>query len=98
MSYGDRLVAAGGTLAGLGGALGVGYFIYTLQASVSFWLWPGWAAVITTVVGLIALTVGLFKRDKGANGLHQRQRGGDASTNYQAGRDLTIERGDNGDR
>lgn len=85
------MVAVGGVVAGLGGALGVGYFIYALQSSVSFWSWPGWVGVIVTGSGLLLVIVGLFGRDKSAGG--QRQRGGASSTNYQAGRDLTINGG-----
>ena len=89
---GDRLVAAGGVVAGLGGALGVGYFIYALQSSVTFWSWPGWVAVCATLTGLAIVAIGILRRD--APKAAQHQRGGNSSTNYQAGRDLTVKRED----
>lgn len=88
MSTSDRIVATGGVVAGLGGALGVGYYIYSLEAGQSFWSWPGVVGLVATGIGLLLLVVGLSRRDTHA--ATQRQRGGKGSTNYQAGGDMTI--------
>lgn len=96
MSTSDRLVAAGGVVAGLGGALGAAYYIYSLEAGESFWAWPGVVAVGVTGIGLIVLLGGLIRRDTPAPG--QQQRGGKGSTNYQAGGDMTIGQSSDVDR
>lgn len=95
MSTPDRLVAAGGVVVGLGGALGVAYYIYSLENDLSFWSWQGVVALVVTGLGLILLVAGLLRRDTPSAA--QRQRGGKASTNYQAGRDMTIGRSDDAD-
>lgn len=92
----DKLVAAGGVVVGLGGALGVAYYIYSLETGQSFLSWPGVSALIATGIGILLLVVGLFRRDTHAAG--QRQRGGKGSTNYQAGGDMTIGRSSDADR
>lgn len=93
MSTADKLVAAGGIVVGLSGGLGVAYYIYSLESVQPFWSWPGTASVIATGIGLLLLVLGLLKRETRVEGLEQS--GGDRSTNYQAGRDMTI--GRNGD-
>jgi len=96
MSASDRLVTVGSVVVGLGGALGVAYYIYTLENSLSFWSWPSITALIATGIGLFCLVKGLFRRESPTEGL--RQRGGKRSTNYQAGRDMTIGRSDDASR
>lgn len=71
------------------------YYIYALEAGQSFWSWAGVAAVAVTGAGILLLAVGLVRRDSQAAGL--RQRGGKKSNNYQAGRDMTIGRSNDGD-
>ncbi|KAB1661919.1 hypothetical protein F8O07_08570 [Pseudoclavibacter sp. CFCC 13796] len=95
MSTPDRLVTAGGVVVGLGGALGVAYYIYSLENDLSFWSWQGVVALVVTGLGLILLVAGLLRCDTPSAA--QRQRGGKASTNYQAGRDMTIGRSDDAD-
>jgi hypothetical protein len=93
----DRWLAIGGTLAGTGAVLAVGYLVYGLQASpkVSFWHWPGYLGFALLVLGSIALVVGFLGRDPGSTPkVHQSQRGGDHSTQIQSGRDTKIGRDD----
>ncbi len=95
MSTPDRLVTTGGVVVGLGCAFGVAYYIYSLENELSFWSWQGVVALVVTGLGLILLVGGLLRRDRPSAA--QRQRGGKASTNYQAGRDMTIGRSDDAD-
>lgn len=96
MMSGDRLVSAGGVVTSLGGTLGVAFFIYSLQATLNFWSWPGWCSFGLVAVGLVIIGIGLLSRDKVSVG--QRQRAGGSSKNYQAGRDINIRRREgNGD-
>ncbi|MBC9954433.1 hypothetical protein ICM05_07195 [Leucobacter sp. cx-42] len=88
MSISERFFSLGGIVMGLGGTLGVAYYIYSLEAKVSFFSWPGMVALTVTASGLGLLLVGLFKRDPQSNSL--RQHGGHGSKNYQAGRDMVI--------
>jgi hypothetical protein len=87
----DRWLAVGGALIAVGAALGVGYWIYGMQASphVSFWHLPGFVGVALAVLGLLALAVGFFAPDW-PRGAHRSQRAGDHSTQIQSGRDTTI--------
>jgi len=88
MAFGDRLIAAGGVITGLGGVVGAGYFVYALQGRVTFWDWPGVASVVVVVVGLVGVAIGLLRphRELGRQG----QSGGDGSVNVQAGRDINL--------
>jgi hypothetical protein len=95
MTTSDRFMAAGGVVAGLGGALGVGYFIYSIESNESFWAWPGWVSIVVTLTGLTSVVLGLFRRDDRLPA--QTQRVGRNSTNYQAGRDINIDRTPNVD-
>ena len=90
MSAPDRIIAIGSVFVGLGAAIGVPYYIYSLEFEQTFWSWPGVVAVINTGIGLLLLGLGCFGRKDDALG--QQQSGGDGSNNYQAGRNLTIER------
>jgi len=86
---GERLVAAGGAIAGLGGAGVVGYYLYVLGApDREFWRLPGIVSVAVLTVGLLMLAWGLLRDDQAKPVVSQRQRGGDNSTNVQAGRDV----------
>ena len=91
MAQSDRIVQAGGTVAGLGGALGTGFLIHTLQVSGDFWTWPGWLAVVGTAVGLLIVGLGvkLHEPEQGPK-LSQQQSGGEGSRNFQAGRDIRL--------
>lgn len=83
----------GGVLSGLGGAVAVAYWVYTLESGggQSFWSLPGIAGLVLTVVGLVVLVAGLMMRDDATQPI-QKQQGGDNSTNYQAGGDMQIGR------
>lgn len=48
-----------------------------------------WAGVIVALAGLFVAMLQLRKHRNGGN-VHQRQRGGRGSTNYQAAGDLTV--------
>lgn len=96
MSTPDRIVTAGSVVVGLGGAFGVAYYIYSLENGLSFWSWQGVVALVATGIGLILLVGGILRRD--ASVAAQRQRGGKESTNYQAGRDMTIGQSNDADR
>jgi hypothetical protein len=90
----DRWLAVGGALTAVGAALGVGYWIYGMQASphVSFWHLPGYMAVALFVLGIVALVVGFFGASGGPPpGIQQRQRGGRNSINIQAVGDMGRE-------
>jgi len=83
----DRWLAVGGALTAVGAALGVGYWVYAMQASphVSFWRLPGYIAVALLGLGTVALVVGFFGKGGGSPpGIQQRQRGGDNSVNIQS--------------
>jgi hypothetical protein len=83
----DRWLAVGAALTGVGAVLGVGYWIYGMQASphVSFWRLPGYIAIALLVLGSIALVVGLLgDGDEPPPVIQQRQRGGDNSVNIQS--------------
>jgi hypothetical protein len=93
----DRWLAAGGALTGVGAALGVGYWIYGIQASphISFWHLPGYIAVVLLVLGVVALAVGFFGGAPGSPPtIQQRQRAGDNSIQIQSGHDTKIGRDD----
>lgn len=96
MSTAEKLVGAGGVVIGLGGGLGVAYYIYSLESAQSFWAWPGTVSIVTTGLGLLLLVLGLLQRETRAEGL--KQSGGDRSTNYQAGRDMTVGQDGDADR
>lgn len=81
---------------GLGGGLGVAYYIYSLESGQPFWSWPGTASVVATGIGLLSLVLGFLQRESRAEGMNQS--GGDGSTNYQAGRDMTIGRNSDAER
>ena len=92
MSRSDRLVQVGGIIAGLGGALAIGFFLLVRESGGEFWTWPGWLGVGATTVGLLVVAVGLVHRDPSDGSLAaQSQSGGNRSKNYQAGRDVNIE-------
>jgi hypothetical protein len=77
---------------GVGATVAAAYWIYTLQAPAAggFWQVPGFASVAVGAVGFVMLVIGLFGGDK-ATTPRQVQRGGDNSTNIQAGGDIRIE-------
>lgn len=95
MRSNEKMMQLGGALAGLGGTVVVGYWIYTLEAKTgqAFWAWPGIAGVAITGIGLVALLMGFFRRDDSAPPT-QHQVSGKNSSNYQAGRDMRIGRED----
>lgn len=91
MARPDRIVQGGGVLAGLGGALGTGFFLHVLQVGGDFWTWPGWLALVVTAVGLVVLGLGIMLRDPAQDSnVVQEQLGGDKTRNYQAGRDINL--------
>jgi hypothetical protein len=93
----DRLVAAGGAIAGMGGSAVVGYFIYVESgANRNFWTLPGIVSVVVVVVGLVLLLAGLMA-PAGREPPRQMQTAGDRSTNLQARRDVRIGEGANED-
>lgn len=87
----------GAALSGLGGAVAVAYWVYTLEADgqQSFWSPPGIAGIAVTAIGLIALVVGFIVQGD-ASQTSQKQKGGKNSRNYQAGRDMKIGQGGDG--
>ena len=77
-------------MVGLGGGGAGGYYVYVLSGPLrEFWRLPGYVSVGVLVVGLIMLVVGLLGPQSNP-GPTQRQHGGDASTNFQAGGDIRI--------
>lgn len=87
---GDRRVAAGGAIAGIGGGGVVAYFIYVISGhGREFWNAPGILSLVVLAVGLALLTSGLFGT-QGAQPPRQSQQGGPGSTNLQAGRDIRV--------
>jgi glucose uptake protein GlcU len=94
MTGSEKCVAIGTLVSGLGGALLVAYFIYSLESTVSFWTWPGLLAIILTSVGLLIIVVGALIPNNEAT---QRQAGGRNARNMQAGRDIVIKGGDSQD-
>lgn len=86
----EKRVAAGGAIAGIGGAAVISYFVYAASGSNrDFWTMPGIISVVVLVLGLLLLISGLFGRDR-SEPPRQVQRGGDHSAHLQAGRDITI--------
>jgi len=89
----DRWLAAGAALLGAGATLAVGYWIYTLDGpDREFWRWPGLLGVGLALVGAVMLVRGLLGRAPTPSP-SQVQRGGDRSTNVQAGRDVHVDVG-----
>lgn len=78
----------GVALVGLGGGLGVAFFIYCLEAQTSFWTWPGILAAAMASFGFLAMSLILFA--SAPEIASQTQQSGANSTNYQAGRDMHI--------
>ncbi len=87
----DRLLQVGGIVAGLGGALAIGFFLLIRESGEQFWTWPGWLGLSITAIGLLVVGLGLVPRDSDEGAVSaQHQSGGKKSRNYQAGRDVTI--------
>lgn len=93
MKLGEKLVQVGGVLTGLGGAVAVAFWIFTLESDGlrSFWTFPGIVGLIVAALGLVLMVCGLVPGTE-ASGIHQEQRSGDSSKNYQSGRDMKIGR------
>lgn len=85
------LMTVGAAITGLGGTAAVAFWIYTLESKRSFFSAPGWVSLGVLALGLALLAVGL-SRSRRDGGPRQHQRGGDSSTNVQAGRDIRIGR------
>lgn len=49
-----------------------------------------WAGVIVALAGLIVGTMLALRKHRNGGDVHQTQRAGGGSTNYQAGGDLTV--------
>jgi hypothetical protein len=92
-----RWLAVGTTLTGLGGLLAVSWLIFVNQEHESYWQWPGILGLVLAGLGAVGLVVGFFIQDEKA-GPRQEQHGSSNSVNLQAGRDITINDGDKGDR
>jgi hypothetical protein len=89
----EGLMQVGAVLCGLGGSLAIGYFIYTQEQDVDFWSWPGMLGLAITLIGIVALIIGLRdSRPTDRTQVNQHQKGGKLSTNHQAGRDIVINR------
>lgn len=88
----NRLIQLGGTLVGVSGAAAVAFWIYVLEshADDSFWSAPGIVSLSVGSIGSLLLVGGLFVPDNDQTALHQRQKSGKDSRNYQAGRDITL--------
>jgi MFS family permease len=93
----DRLMPLGSALTGLGGALAIGYLIYSLQdSSRSFWRWPGILGLVVLCVGVFVLIAGFLAPTTKSDAvetrpqIRQKQSGGRRSTNYQAGGDIAV--------
>ena len=77
-------------MVGVGGSGVGGYYIYVVSGpGREFWHLPGYVSVGVLVGGLAMLLIGLAG-PQSRPGDGQRQRGGDASTNLQAGGDIHI--------
>lgn len=92
-----RWLAVGTAVTGLGGLLAVSWLIFVSQETESYWHWPGILGLVLTGLGAVGLVVGFFVRDD-KDGPRQEQHGGSNSVNLQAGRDITINDGNKGDR
>lgn len=89
MTSPDRLIAAGGVFAGLGGTLAITHYLGSPVMG------PGWLGIlglVSVAVGIGAVLVGLFRRADPLPRTGQKQRSGARSTNVQAGRDITIDK------
>jgi hypothetical protein len=91
-----RLLSVGGSLFGAGVVIAVGWLVYVDQDHISFWSWLGILGVVIGRLGLIILVAGWVIPDKNEGEItplvKQVQRGGNLSTNYQAGRDIKIDK------
>lgn len=87
---GERLLAVGALIAGLGGSAAIAYYVYVQEeVGRKFWTAFGIAAVVALVVGLVLAVIGLLRQDSGAFP-SQEQSSGDHSTNLQAGGDIRL--------
>ena len=93
----ERLMPLGCAFLGVGGSLAVGYLIYTLQdASRGFWRWPGVLGLAVLLTGVLLFMIGYAAPSSKADPhgaksrIDQKLHSGRGSTNYQAGRDITV--------
>lgn len=87
----DRLVAAGGAIAGIGAAGAIAYYVYVVSGTHrDYWRVPGIVSLVVLCVGALMLVRGIVREDAPRTRQlgDQHQRGGDRSINLQAGRDI----------
>jgi high-affinity Fe2+/Pb2+ permease len=77
-----KWLTVGSVVAGAGAALAVGYWIYVLTVSQSFWRIPGIIGIGLAAAGGTLLLIGVFATDEN-RGTSQSIRAGDQSTNIQ---------------
>ena len=85
----------GATLSGLGGAATIAYWIFTLQSPYadSFWSTPGYASLAVLTLGLVLVGAAVVAPNyKHGEPKGQTIKSGMNSTNYQAGRDIRVEK------
>lgn len=83
-----KWLSVGSVVAGSGAALVVGYWIYALTVSQSFWRVPGVIGVGLAAAGFALLVVGVLASDEN-QGFSQSIRAGHGSTNIQVMRDAS---------
>jgi hypothetical protein len=88
---GDRLVAVGAAITGVGATFAAAFWTYTIAQTPhqTFWQAPGYASIAISALGLVLMAGGLLIPNPGS-GSTQTQRSGDDSTNLQSGRDINI--------
>jgi hypothetical protein len=88
----DRSVMVGAAILGVGAAVVVARLAHVWQGGGPFWDVWSVLGVVLAGLGLMIMLVGwVMPKEESSSG--RVQIGGDGSTNLQAGRDITIHRG-----
>jgi hypothetical protein len=94
----SKWLQVGAVVTGVGATIGVAAAVISVEGQGPIWTWPFISAVVIACIGIATLGIGVFAEDTAGaaavSPITQNQTGGAKSTNYQAGRNLTI-RGDN---
>jgi hypothetical protein len=93
---GDRLVAVGAAITGVGATFAAAFWTYTIAQTPhqTFWQAPGYASIAISALGLVLMAGGLLIPNPGSGSLKRREAATTQPTSRAGGTSTSIQTSD----